>query len=242
MKKIIKNYITFFIAVVGFIGGLIWGFKTKWEEAEPIILLIISFIELIGFALLYDDNETEDKPFQKIYVIGDIVYGDKSSKKGKDAFLDIYDSSTKPNPYFKYNDNSLNFQYVVNAVGDSIAYIVCTTYTLVQFKDNVPIDFKIFDTTKLTGDDLIHKDKPHYFGKQNGNLPIELLNNLFVVIDVKYLNQDKSIEKILRKIYTLDIKYSNKNIPQASAEQYSLISNYLAKQRNTLGIAFKMNE
>ncbi|WP_396194082.1 hypothetical protein [Flavobacterium sp.] len=242
MRKIIKNYITFFIAVVGFIGGLIWGAKAEWEEQEPIILLIVSFIELIGFALLYDDSETDTKPFQKIYVSGDIVYGDKMPKVEKEAFLDIYDSNSKPNPYFRYENNSLDFQYVVNAVGDSIAYIVSTTFTLVQFKDGLPIDFKIFETKKLTGDDLIHKDKPHFFGKQNGNLPIELLNNLFIVIDVKYLNQDKSSEKILRKIYSIDIKYVNRNIPQASAEQYSLISKYLSEQKNTLGITFKLND
>ena len=51
MKQIIHNIITLIIAFVGFFGGLLWGIKSNWDY-EPIILLIISFLEIIAFFVL----------------------------------------------------------------------------------------------------------------------------------------------------------------------------------------------
>jgi len=51
MRKIIENYITLSIALVGFIGGGFWSFKSDWDW-EPLILLVCSFLEIVGFILL----------------------------------------------------------------------------------------------------------------------------------------------------------------------------------------------
>lgn len=51
MRKIIENYITLSIALVGFIGGGFWSFKSDWDW-EPLILLICSFLEIVGFIFL----------------------------------------------------------------------------------------------------------------------------------------------------------------------------------------------
>ena len=48
MKKIIDSIISFLIAVAGFIGGGIWAYQTNWQ-IEPLILLISSFLEIVGF-------------------------------------------------------------------------------------------------------------------------------------------------------------------------------------------------
>ena len=48
MKKIISNTVTFIAAIVGFIGGCIWAYKSNWDM-EPIVLVIISFVEICGF-------------------------------------------------------------------------------------------------------------------------------------------------------------------------------------------------
>ena len=51
MRKIIENYITLLIALVGFIGGGFWSFNSDWDW-EPLILLVCSFLEIVGFILL----------------------------------------------------------------------------------------------------------------------------------------------------------------------------------------------
>ena len=59
MKRIISNIITFLIAIVGFIGGGFWAYKSNWEM-EPIILMTVSFFEIIGFILskvFHEQNE-----------------------------------------------------------------------------------------------------------------------------------------------------------------------------------------
>lgn len=58
MKLIIENTITFFIALIGFIGGGFWAFKTNWDP-EPIILMAISLVEIIGFIILKNVKENE---------------------------------------------------------------------------------------------------------------------------------------------------------------------------------------
>ena len=56
MKKIIHNIITLLIGIVGLIGGLIWGYYSKWEF-EPIILSSISFLEILAYIFLPKENK-----------------------------------------------------------------------------------------------------------------------------------------------------------------------------------------
>ena len=58
MKLFIKNIITFFAAITGFIGGTLWAIKTNWDP-EPIILVAVSSLEIIGFILLKSVKENE---------------------------------------------------------------------------------------------------------------------------------------------------------------------------------------
>ena len=51
MKTIVNNLITFLIALVGLIGGGIWAYSSNWEM-EPIILVVLSTIQIIGFLIL----------------------------------------------------------------------------------------------------------------------------------------------------------------------------------------------
>lgn len=55
MKKIIKNRLALIIAVIGLIGGLIWCIQTNFN-IEPLILVIISFLEILGFFLIPKTN------------------------------------------------------------------------------------------------------------------------------------------------------------------------------------------
>lgn len=58
MRDIIKSKISLFIAIVGLIGGLIWSIKVNFEP-EPIILTIVSLIEIFGFFLVPELKETQ---------------------------------------------------------------------------------------------------------------------------------------------------------------------------------------
>ena len=51
MKKIVSDTKTLIVAFIGLIGGVIWAFLSKWEP-EPLILIIVSFIEIVGFFIL----------------------------------------------------------------------------------------------------------------------------------------------------------------------------------------------
>jgi hypothetical protein len=69
MKKIVNNLITFLIAIVGLVGGIIWIYISKWDM-EPIILSVVSLLEIGGFIILRlidePNSETENKYQQNI--------------------------------------------------------------------------------------------------------------------------------------------------------------------------------
>ena len=69
MKTIINNLITFLIALAGLIGGGIWAYSSNWEM-EPIILMIVSTVQIIGFIILRfvvePTSEKESKNQQNI--------------------------------------------------------------------------------------------------------------------------------------------------------------------------------
>lgn len=54
MKKIIKNRLALIIAFIGAIGGLIWCFQTNFN-IEPLILTIISLLEILGYFLIPEE-------------------------------------------------------------------------------------------------------------------------------------------------------------------------------------------
>ncbi|WP_343705575.1 response regulator [Flavobacterium sp.] len=59
MKSIIENLLTFFIALTGLIGGLIWGMNSNWEP-EPMIVTIVSFLEIISFIIIKSSKNNTD--------------------------------------------------------------------------------------------------------------------------------------------------------------------------------------
>jgi hypothetical protein len=50
MMKFIDNTVTFLVALIGLIGGGIWAFSTNFDF-EPMILLTVSTITIIGFVI-----------------------------------------------------------------------------------------------------------------------------------------------------------------------------------------------
>lgn len=59
MRKIVSNFKTAVVAIIGLIGGIIWAFLSHWEP-EPIILLSVSAIELIAFAILKNSDDEKE--------------------------------------------------------------------------------------------------------------------------------------------------------------------------------------
>ena len=62
MKKIVTNIKTAVVAIIGLIGGFIWAFSSNWQT-EPTILLSVSAVELIAFAVL-KAGEDHENPIQ----------------------------------------------------------------------------------------------------------------------------------------------------------------------------------
>ncbi|MEY8847311.1 hypothetical protein AB9K26_00725 [Psychroserpens sp. XS_ASV72] len=205
------------------------------------ILLYLDFRERSG--------KNKSKNIQKVYNIqGDYVKGDKNvtneekpQKISPEPLIDIGNLNGRPNPYFKYKNNNLDFQFALNSVGDTVAHISQTTFTMVKVDSSEnPLDFKIFRMRDLPDDYLIYKGKILYFGQQAGNLPIELLNNLFIVLDVIYTNESKELKKSLRRIYRINAQLEMKSLPEATGKQYEMINKYLTEEKNTLGETFEL--
>jgi len=64
MRNIIHNTVTLLIGFVGLIGGLIWGYYSKWGF-EPVILSIISFLEIIAYFTVPKDKKSNKELTQK---------------------------------------------------------------------------------------------------------------------------------------------------------------------------------
>ena len=60
MKKLIHSIVTLLIAIVGLIGGLIWGYYSQWDF-EPMILASISLLEIIAYITVIKDKPKASK-------------------------------------------------------------------------------------------------------------------------------------------------------------------------------------
>jgi hypothetical protein len=64
MKGIIENKIVFISALIGLVGGSIWIYKSNWDM-EPIILTLISLVEIIGNIALKIFGKEQSDNFNK---------------------------------------------------------------------------------------------------------------------------------------------------------------------------------
>jgi hypothetical protein len=64
-----------------------------------------------------------------------------------------------------------------------------------------------------------------------GNLPKPLFDSLYVVITIEYTNVSKTINKELRKIYSVSPELAEKKLPQPSKEIYTKIDAYLNENK-----------
>jgi hypothetical protein len=217
------------------------------------IVLTIGLTIICCILLFLDSRErsgkNKTKSVQKVYNIqGDYVEGDKNvtnNSKPQNAkvepIIDIGNLNGRPNPHFKYKNNLLDFQFALNSVGDTIAHISQTSFTMVKIDENEnPFDFKIFRMKNLPDDYLIYKGKILSFGQQVGNLTVGLLNNLFIVLDVDYTNETKDLKKSLRRVYRINSSLIMKSIPEATGDEYDMINKYLSEEKNTLGEPFEL--
>ncbi len=122
MKKIIKNRISLIIAFVGVIGGVIWAIQSKFDM-EPIILIIASFIEIIGYFIISDANiidypaaNTKNEQNVNVHVnIGDTKIrkeNSKSKSEGPNADRYAMINSMKPKYKILFIDDDKNFNIV----------------------------------------------------------------------------------------------------------------------------------
>lgn len=125
MKKIIKNKIALLIAIVGFIGGFYWCYQTNFN-IEPLILTIISSLEIFAFYIVPEEKSGENDNLNiknEQYVNFSVNLGqpipseikpEKSTSINRTEILDIMLSKTS----ILFIDDDSNFN-VVKILKDS---------------------------------------------------------------------------------------------------------------------------
>jgi len=96
MKKTIKNTITFLIAIVGLFGGIIWAINTNFDY-EPIILAIISFLEIVGYLTLKDEKKEDSIPTNnknEVNILINTETKEKEKEKEKEEDVPSNDRNT----------------------------------------------------------------------------------------------------------------------------------------------------
>lgn len=223
--------------ILGAVSGFGWNYFSQKIKEEKVIeksqdadsaRAIHNVYNIQGDFVKGVKNERNFDKKSKNKEIGDNENDGFNSNNDDTPILDIANTTISPNPYFTYNGNEMDFVVSLYAVGNSIGYVIEKSLILVEVDANgVPIDKKVFHATDLTGDDLIYKEKPFRFSQRMGNLPPTLVDMLFVVVDIKYTNQKKTIVRTIRKMYEIKNAYNHIKIPQATKEQYSKIDKYL---------------
>lgn len=54
--KFIHHFLTLSAAIIGLLGGILWGYSSKWEY-EPLILLLVSLAEIFAYIILPKQSE-----------------------------------------------------------------------------------------------------------------------------------------------------------------------------------------
>lgn len=152
MKNIIHNIVTLLIGIVGLIGGIIWGYYSKWDF-EPIILSSISLLEIIAYFTVPSEQKKEisDKPknYSKQQVEVTVnnfsdTAESKNSTPQKDRNAIIETKKDKIGILFIDDDNNFN---VVKILKDSD-----------WKKTKTIIDIKSLDVNQVKNSEIIFVD------------------------------------------------------------------------------------
>lgn len=130
MKKILHNFITLLIALVGLVGGIIWGVHSMWDY-EPCILILVSCLEILAYFIIpINESEILELPFNpvtnaitqnlnlNINNIGEIQGESKTSEKINNDFGDQSIEVKKNKIGILFIDDDKNFS-VVKILKDS---------------------------------------------------------------------------------------------------------------------------
>lgn len=96
MEKIVKNWSTFIISLIGLTGSIFWIYQTGWEP-EPIIIGSVSIIEILGFTVLRLLKSTNEgiNPNKSINNKQNINETLKEEEKGTDKKEKSYSQSDR---------------------------------------------------------------------------------------------------------------------------------------------------
>lgn len=133
MKNIINSIVTFLIAIVGLIGGCIWIHKSSWDM-EPIILTIVSLIEILGFLISKISDKCKNNP--NFSHINSIEIQDKKLKNSKNKFKlsNFIELCQKISPILKDNKQ---------------IYLITAPNSSASEKEKIITDFTIWEDMKI---------------------------------------------------------------------------------------------
>ena len=99
MNKIIHTTVTLLIGIAGFVGGLLWGYYSQWDY-EPIILAVISFLQIIAYLTIPKEKSKNKSTTTKL----------KSKNENKQQLkvtVNNFTSQTKDTPRKNKKDRNI---------------------------------------------------------------------------------------------------------------------------------------
>lgn len=126
MRGIVNNIKTLIVAIVGLIGGFIWAYNTNFDY-EPVILISISILEIIGFFLTKifsskeldqptgTKNKTTNRNEQNVEVnviVGNSQTQNRESANGSNQDRNVIIELKKPKTYILFIDDDTKFKTV----------------------------------------------------------------------------------------------------------------------------------
>lgn len=159
MRKIIKNSISLFIAIIGLIGGGIWAFKSNWDF-EPIILFSVSFLEIIGFFFFPEESNKKEKNIEN--------HLENRSENVQNVEININNDSSKSKNDFSESSLSKDRNAVIETKKGKVGILFIdddTKFNIVKIlKDSgwkntkMTIDIKSIDLPIVQNADIIFVD------------------------------------------------------------------------------------
>lgn len=232
MRKVVKSTLTVMIALVGIVGGAVWAFQSNWA-IEPIILMSISFLELVLFIFVAPESDNNINPAPTNYILNEpsvnvsVNVGSEVDAKSisttstfqREAIIDLMKS--KVNILFIDDDKNFNVVKILKTSGWK------NTRTVVDIKN---IDIPVVKETDI------------FFVDVNGvgrllDLPYEgldlalMLKQRYPIRKVVIYSANKKSENAFHEAWTLcDYRLEKNALPY---QFQNLVEQYCIEMHNT---------
>lgn len=176
------------------------------------------------------DSTTKDLTYQ---IEGAIKKQNTSYKSDLLITIENYleDGKVKPNPVFTLGNHEIIFYFKIDNPSNSVAFTKGYNVDIIQIVNGKPTKYCMYTTGKLNPETIA----PGYIAEVKRHLDAfiqrgKTIDSLYITINIKYTDENKTKDKELRKIYLFNITNFDSKLPIVQGEQYDLIENFLEKE------------